>query len=262
MKVHSHVQVPKLILKSFCDENENQKRIWYLDIATGQIKKESKKILGTSVGYYSQDIEKFWNNTIEDSLGKLKTRIQNCVSSKNDIILWCEKDVQTIRRYFKSASVRSNLANKSFKENTKVSRVASQQELNDSLAEISMSQVNVFDDIIDSYYIGVLINQTEKSLVVPRNCYYAYYNDLIAPLSPDCAIILSQNEQIQNKIIAIDNSSEIDIMNIMALKYEFLFNEDFVATNNYDDLVYLRDILEQNRFMFEKMKKQTETTNE
>lgn len=52
MGIHSHIQIPHGILKYFRDETDQSKRVWFLDISSGQILQKSAKKLGTQKGLY------------------------------------------------------------------------------------------------------------------------------------------------------------------------------------------------------------------
>ena len=84
--VNSHIQLSHTILKRFRDESDKAKQVWYLDISTSKIGKKASSRLGTQKGYYSQLGEMFWNQVIENPLGKLNTKI----------LSFCKGDIQTI----------------------------------------------------------------------------------------------------------------------------------------------------------------------
>lgn len=78
MKImNSHIQVPNAILKQFRDEEDPEKKVWYLDLATGEVKRSASGKLGTEKGYYSEGIERFWSATIESPIAALNARIRN-----------------------------------------------------------------------------------------------------------------------------------------------------------------------------------------
>ena len=52
MKImNSHIQVPNAILKQFRDEEDPEKKVWYLDLATGEVKRSASGKLVLFRGY-------------------------------------------------------------------------------------------------------------------------------------------------------------------------------------------------------------------
>ena len=88
--VNSHIQVPNAILKQFRDEEDPEKKVWYLDLATGEVKRSASGKLGTEKGYYSEGIEQFWSATIESPIAALNARIRKscdgCEGSIGDFL--------------------------------------------------------------------------------------------------------------------------------------------------------------------------------
>ena len=37
--MHSHIQIPNAVLQNFRDESDREKKVWYLDLSTGEIQK-------------------------------------------------------------------------------------------------------------------------------------------------------------------------------------------------------------------------------
>lgn len=57
MSINSHIQLPKGILKYFRDETDTEKKVWYLDIKSREIRRKPAGDLGTSKGYFSDEME-------------------------------------------------------------------------------------------------------------------------------------------------------------------------------------------------------------
>ena len=76
MNINSHVQLPNCVLRNFRDETDPEKKVWYLDVQTGDILRKSSKKLGTCKGYYSETGERFWAENIENPLSIITHRIQ------------------------------------------------------------------------------------------------------------------------------------------------------------------------------------------
>ena len=76
MNINSHVQLPNCVLRNFRDETDPEKKVWYLDVQTGDIMRKSSKKLGTCKGYYSETGERLWAENIENPLSIITHRIQ------------------------------------------------------------------------------------------------------------------------------------------------------------------------------------------
>ena len=47
MAINSHIQLPNSILKYFRDESDSEKKVWYLDISSGNVRIILKRTLST-----------------------------------------------------------------------------------------------------------------------------------------------------------------------------------------------------------------------
>ena len=84
--MHSHIQIPNAVLQNFRDESDREKKVWYLDLSTGEIQKKPARRLGTAKNYYSGTGEAFWSQCIESPLGNLIKKVRS----------FCEGDSQAI----------------------------------------------------------------------------------------------------------------------------------------------------------------------
>lgn len=110
--INSHIQLPNCVLKYFRDEGDREKKVWYLDIPSGQIRKKAAKKLGTAKGYFSQAGEMFWNQELENPLAALNEKIRKFVTAGSGSLSLSAEDIAVAKRYIKAASVRSDLAQK------------------------------------------------------------------------------------------------------------------------------------------------------
>lgn len=252
MATHSHIQIPHTILKHFRDETDKEKKVWYLDIATNTIGWQTSRRLGTERGYYSQDGENYWNQVVENPIGKLNEKL----------LLFCKGELKTItinqlersivKRYIKSAMVRSDFAYESMRSVISNRGDYTEQSLHDALSVIGMSAVEEITKVlnIDSMVATVIANRTDWSFVVPRNCFYCVvrenYPNFVMPISPIGAILLIPKEQLDKEdgnYGVIDNAEYIKRLNKYALQFECSFNNDFVACNSRSELEELQKIL-------------------
>lgn len=252
MAIHSHIQIPNTVLKHFRDESDSEQKIWYLDISTKQINKKPSKRLGTAKGYYSNDGEHYWSSIIETPIGRLNQQVLSFCAGDISTITITTDDMNTVKRYIQSAMVRSNLALEAMKSEMIYLDVFSEQQLHDAFSVIGMSIVGKITNALDfdEMVATILVNSTERNLVVPRNCFYCVIRDghpnYIMPISPKGALLLMPKTQLWNpghNYGVIETSEQVLLLNKHALKYECLLNGAFIASNSRSELEYLQGVL-------------------
>lgn len=243
--IHSHIQLPNSVLKRFRDETDEEKKVWYLDIPSGEIRRTSTRRLGTSKGYYSSEGEIFWSRAIENSLADLANRI--CRERQKSPLT--AADVDTIKCYIKASAVRSRTANNAMDKSSVIAAFLSDQEKHGLFAIIGMNSLGKFDQILSAMGAIIMINQTEWNFVVPRNCYYCapIVDDatIIAPISPKIAFSLfsaTAHPGFESEFAVIHSGEIVKMMNAYALKYEYMFNKKFIAANDRRELEMLQNI--------------------
>lgn len=253
MGIHSHIQLPNLILQHFRDDTDPEGKVWYLDISSGKILRKPAKRLGTSKGYYSKSVEEFWDKRIEDPLGKLNQRVRAFCSGKVEKLTLYPKDMTTARQYIKAAAIRSNLAYETMRNKSVTAPFLSEQENHDALSVFGMDIKGSFDQLFDDLSVTVIANRTSRHLVVPRNCYYCVsrwgVRNFVVPISPQSAFLLLPAEHlhlVNDGYAVIDDPAQIDAMNVLALKYEYMFNADFVASDRRTELELLQQFQTEN----------------
>lgn len=261
MAIDSHIQLPVQILKHFRDETDPEKKVWYLDISKGEIYKKAAKKLGVAKGYYSENGEKFWGQYVESPLGVLNKKIRSFCSGESEQITITPEDVNLAKRYIKSAAVRSNLAYMAMRESSTTADLFSEQENHDALSVFGMNSKGPFDQLFADLSVTVIANRTDRQLVVPRNCYYCVtrlgVRNFVIPISPQSAFLLLPTEhlnQVDNGYGVIDDPTQVEVMNVLALKYEYMFNADFVASNCRAELEFLRKFQQENRALLENLR--------
>ena len=165
-----------------------------------------------------------------------------------------QDDKDIIKKYIKAAMVRSSLAYKTMKQNSFTAELFSEQENHDALSYFGMISTGEVDCILDKLDVAFLINQTDRDLVVPRNCYYEINKssgiNIIVPVFPKGAWLLFEKEK-QPELIgcigAIANPEVIEVMNVCALQYECTFNQAFVASNSYFEIERLQFFQEEHQ---------------
>ena len=265
MKImNSHIQIPNAILKQFRDEEDPEKKVWYLDLATGEVKRSASGKLGTEKGYYSEGIEQFWSATIESPIAALNARIRKycdgCEDNIGDFLL-SEKDKTAVKRYIKAMAVRSNLAYESMMENSLTADKCTEQENHDDLSRFGMEVTGQFEGMLGRLDVIVLLNKTLYNLVVPRNGWYALsfcgVENVVVPISPKCAFLLYPKDYPKysnTQFAVVDDAGYILAMNTMALKHECIYNMTFIASKSRRELDELQKIYRELRVQFEALK--------
>lgn len=261
-EIRSHIQLPKQILKQFRDELDPEKKVWYLELTTGEIKSLSSQKLGSAHGYFSPTIEKFWDQTIESHLGDINKKVRDFCSGKTEVINISSKEMEIARLFIKSAAVRSNSAYKAMMESSLYAPLLTEQQRHDIMSVIGMESVGPFDQLLEGLHMTILANRTNRRFVVPRNCYYCVSSNqiqiFIIPISPYSAIMLYPPEYVgikKDEYAFIDDPEYVERMNVNALKYEYMFNGEFVAADRKNELVVLQKFLAENREKIEKLKR-------
>ena len=113
------------------------------------------------------------------------------------------------------------------------------------LACFGLRSYGPIESNLEKMDVSVLINKTERMLVVPRNCFYLVTSQdvphIVAPVCPKGAILLMPREMACAGMTAVvSDPNVIEEMNIWALCSELEFNSAFVAANRRIELESLR----------------------
>lgn len=252
--MHSHIQLPKQILLQFRDENRSDKKVWFLDIPTGEIYCTSAKRLGTSFDYYSSSGEKFWDRAVEAPFGNLAKKVRMFCDDEGKSSVLTQEDIVAAKNYIKAAAVRSDLAYKTFFKNSFTAQFCAEQENHDALSVFGMQSDGTFNRLLDSWSPTIMVNETAKSFVVPRNCFYSViFNGeeaVVAPISPRAALLFLPTEvynDLGKGYAAVVDPNQVERLNLHALADEIYYNSAFVASNCREELEPLQQYLRENR---------------
>lgn len=259
--INSHIQIPNAILKQFRDEEDSEKKVWYLDLDTGEIKRSASVKLGTQKGYYSGRVERFWSTTVESPIAALNARIRKFCDGESGNFSFTEEDKAVVKRYIKAMAIRSNLAYESMMESSLTADECTEQENHDDLSRFGMEATGQFEEMLGRLDVIVLLNKTLYNLVVPRNGWYALSfcgsENIVAPISPRYAFLLYPKDYPEYKNTqfgAVDDAGYILAMNTMALKHECVYNMTFIASKSRRELDELQKIYREYRAQFEALK--------
>ena len=229
----------KSIIKNFsykCLEDKLWK-VDYIDVKSNLILTGKAKEVGSVAGFYSDEMEGFLNNHIENDMGPILKNIKDF--EKLDNFTLSPKDRVVIKRYFNFLFYRSEYLIKKVNERTWVSKV-----FGNIPREYIFSQENELDElkVFNNYYINLMLNTSNTQLVVPRNGFY-FYNPIgdpsrftfILPISPYKAIILLDRQEYQKFIfddilrpMHISDNNSIEQLNKFAYKIEKELNKKMI----------------------------------
>ena len=137
------------------------------------------------------------------------------------------------------------MAYKAMKKSSITAQFFSEQENHDALSFLGITSTGEFDYMLNAMEAAFLVNQTNRNLVVPRNCYYSVNasgsTDIVAPISPKGALLLFKAEkkpEWTDGFAVITGPDIVGIMDIYALQYEHMFSKAFVASNSRFELEY------------------------
>ena len=172
MNINSHIQLPNCVLRNFRDETDPEKKVWYLDVQTGDILRKSSQKLGTCKGYYSETGERFWAENIENPLSIITHRIQKYCTGEIPCLQISADDADACKRYIKAAFIRSKMAEDEMNKHSVTASICTEQSNHDMLACFGLRSYGPIESNLEKMDVSVLINKTERMLVVPRNCFY------------------------------------------------------------------------------------------
>lgn len=133
MNINSHVQLPNCVLRNFRDETDPEKKVWYLDVRTGDILRKSSKKLGTRKGYYSETGERFWAENIENPLSIISRRIQKYCTGEVPCLQIPADDADACKRYIKAAFIRSKMAEDEMNKHSVTASICTEQSNHDKI---------------------------------------------------------------------------------------------------------------------------------
>ena len=98
-------------------------------------------------------------------------------------------------------------------------------------------------NLFSGNWVNIIINKTEASFVIPRNCFYGKKSTIpeklhyILPITPKVAIILMPSEEIKEyetengtrDYLYIDDENTVRAMNELALNIELVTNNRFIV---------------------------------
>lgn len=248
MTQKSHIQLPRFILKRFMNADGE---VFYLDCNDFSIQAKGPRMLGQEQGYYSSAMEDYLDKNIEDPFGKLVAKVLPFAEGKRKCIRLDAESVEVCKRYITAAMIRSRLALHVFMKGSITAQLFPDQVNHDELVFLGIQNEHGASELLQSYKLVITVNHTDCMFVVPQNSYFiASSCDMpcvVIPVSPvlafqlvpqDYPAILAEGEECRH--CRIHDPATVKIMNIAALKYEYMFNHGFVVSYREQELIELK----------------------
>lgn len=250
--INSHIQITKSLLRNFSHRTNEGEKVYYLDLLDNQIKEEKVKKLGTELGYYSEEVEKYLNEKVENKIGDVAKRFRDFSKQKINELIVTEEDQESIKQFFKYSMIRSGAVIKAANKASYISSFFGGYTTNDIISFVDDSLlVSPFME----YYADILINESDIEFVIPRNCFYsAMIKDkptkYILPINPRVAFILIHNSEFDRYIVdgkyhyhQINDDDVAISCNRRALFDEKQYNNKFIVANRKKELEDLQEYI-------------------
>jgi len=264
--MRSHIQIPNGVLKQF--RNTESNKVFYLSLKDWKIHAVTSKKLGTADDYYSTDVEELLNKEIETPYLSLANKFLEFFHDDNQHCLQISiTEEERLKRFVKIALCRSELARDSVVKNSYTHFLFSDQKKHDLLIESTLASIDKQFSFLNEYKMIALKNTSVTFFVVGQNCVYSIesnnYNCYVVPVSPQIALALLPEEyggifldSQDNCLGYITHSRDVELMNLAALRYEYIFNCSFIAGARKEELTNLQLFIKDHLDVLENDKKQ------
>lgn len=196
--VDSHVQIPKVILKSFTTNNQ----LYYIDLKDKKIKRSGAGTFNTKFGHFSKMYEDFLSLKYENVLGMLKELVENFYDGRINVID-LKKYIKTMKELFIIADFRNPDFIDRMNKKSYTSLIVGGY-TTEHVTSIAMQEnlINFYDNM----GIFLVINKTNANFLTCKSMYYDISIDngnkcLFMPLHPKYGIMLVPNEYYKEKTI-------------------------------------------------------------
>lgn len=244
-QVNSHIQIPRCVLKQFEDSNHF---VYWFDCSTFRAKRGHAKTINTMKGYYSEDLEKYLSEQIEQPITTIINELK-AIDKANPSILITETMQKAIWLYFYSVIERGKQVHTRIENESQYLQMFSNEEKRNRAIIHGIEDAQYFQ-WFHEWTITFTINMTTNPFVLPLSGFYTYgirnYNVICIPVTPYIAITLVPIAYMLRcansngkKMIKIEDPAIITFLNKRALAAELESNKTgivSVAKQILDDL--------------------------
>lgn len=229
----SHTQVPKVLLKRFCDNN----KLYVLNTNTNNIHHSSASTYNRTLGFYSMYFEKYLNYNYEDLLGNLISDIESFVYNKQDKLV-IEDILGFAEKMFRMSLFRSPRFIKSVNEQSLTSILIEGGYDHEHIAYM-MEEMNI--KLLKNMKVFLMVNKTTMGLVTLKpmisNIKTKGYDCMILPLDPKFALMIVPNEYYKMRIeehgkdsyMSIEDEKSMIIINNIIYKNAKYYGDDVIG---------------------------------
>ena len=242
--VNSHIQMPKLLLKRFHNE---QNKFYYHDVKKGFIGTNgTAKSINTQYGYYSPSTEAFLRDYIETPFGKLITYIENIDFSQNQFYMTTDFEEVT-RNFIYALLARDPAVVGEIDKNSIFLQFLPERQRHDLAARNGIAYAKR-NNIFGEYILTFMVNCTERPFVLPLMGLYNYsmsgHSVINLPISPTKALCLVHRDYASRLIhddgtismFMVDNPEQVSKMNAFAFVAQRRHNWGCVICSKREEL--------------------------
>lgn len=229
----SHTQVPKLLLKRFCDND----KLYVLNTNTNNIHSSSASTYNRTLGFYSMYFEKYLNYNYEDQLGNLISNIESFVYNKQDRLV-IEDILGFAEKIFRMSLFRSPRFIKSVNEQSLTSVLIDGGYDHEHIAYM-MEDMNI--KLLKNMKVFLMVNKTAMGLVTLKpmisNIKTKGYDCMILPLDPKFALMIVPDKYYKMRIeehgkdsyMTIDDEKSLILINNIIYENAKYYGDDVIG---------------------------------
>lgn len=211
--VYSHIQMPKLLLKRFLNE---QNKFFYYDVSKKFIGKNgTAKSTNTEYGYYSIDTEHYLRDNIETPFGEILSDIDN-VDFEQGCFSMPKNFTETTKNFIYALLSRDPDMLQKIKQHSTFAQFYHERTLHD-YAAINVIDIAERNKLFAEYIVTFMENRTGTPFVLPIKGLFEYtlngHSIINLPISPTRAICLVHKDH-SNYLIQKDGTKAMFMVNI------------------------------------------------
>jgi len=244
--MNSHIQMPKKILKKFVNE---QNFYYKYDAKTHDINKGFPKSTYTQEGYYSDNIETFFNQSVETHLNKLYNYIKG-IEEKELPITLDNYIINIAKNYILLLLIRSEIFHNLISNGSLFSEILNEQEQHDTII-IHAIRNKTINQFIDDLEISFIYNKTKVPFVLPtRGLYQFNYKGIPCfniPIDPYFSVWARMPNKIITEVndgLLVINNPQCDIvndLNFIAVREQVKDGVGYIVSHNEELLKTLKN---------------------
>lgn len=236
--IHSHIQMPKGVLKQFVNEKQT---LYYYDFASSQVKKGHPASLNTELNYYSKQTEDYLNKNIETPISNVIKFVKDNIISLDAFAL-PNKYYEIIKNYFYALLSRGENMIANTNDSSVYFQFFSLQDKHDITVTYGIELAKE-KNILGDYFITFMVNKSKVPFILPMVGVYGFsFNGetvINMPITPTCTITFIHNSVKQQyvkegivKCFVIEDDTIANKLNLFAFHGESENNRRGVVANN------------------------------